>query len=111
MRFPRLQRVDAMNIRTRATLSPDGAHYILNGEKMWISNAGMASLFTVFAKIDGEKLTAFLIEAGTPGLTVGKEEHKLGIRGSSTCPLVLDELPGAGGERAGRDRQRASHCI
>jgi butyryl-CoA dehydrogenase len=80
---------DAMNIRTRATLSPDGRHYILNGEKMWISNAGMASLFTVFAKIDGEKFTAFLIEAGTPGLTVGKEEHKLGIRGSSTCPLIL----------------------
>jgi len=81
---------DAMNIRTRATLSTDGTHYILNGEKMWISNAGMASLFTVFAKVDGEKFTAFLIEAGTPGLTVGKEEHKLGIRGSSTCPLVLD---------------------
>jgi butyryl-CoA dehydrogenase len=81
---------DAMNIRTRATLSPDGSHYILNGEKMWISNAGMAGLFTVFAKIDGEKFTAFLIEAGTPGLTVGKEEHKLGIRGSSTCPLVLE---------------------
>ena len=80
---------DAMNIRTRATLSPDARHYILNGEKMWITNAGMASLFTVFAKIDGEKFTAFLIEAGTPGLTVGKEEHKLGIRGSSTCPLIL----------------------
>ena len=80
---------DAMNIRTQATLSPDGKHYILNGEKMWISNAGMANLFTVFAKIDGEKFSAFLIEAGTPGLTVGSEEHKLGIRGSSTCPLIL----------------------
>lgn len=82
---------DAMNIRTRAKLSADGTHYILNGEKMWISNAGMASLFTVFAKIDGEKFTAFLIERGTPGLTVGPEEHKLGIRGSSTCPLVLTD--------------------
>jgi alkylation response protein AidB-like acyl-CoA dehydrogenase len=80
---------DAMNIRTQATLSPDGKHYILNGEKMWISNAGMANLFTVFAKIDGEKFSAFLIEAGTPGLTIGSEEHKLGIRGSSTCPLIL----------------------
>ncbi len=80
---------DAMNIRTQAVLSPDGKHYVLNGEKMWISNAGMANLFTVFAKIDGEKFSAFLIEAGTPGLTVGPEEHKLGIRGSSTCPLVL----------------------
>jgi butyryl-CoA dehydrogenase len=80
-----------MNIRTQAVLSPDGKHYILNGEKMWISNAGMANLFTVFAKIDGEKFTAFLIEAGTPGLTVCAEEHKLGIRGSSTCPLRLED--------------------
>ncbi len=80
---------DAMNIRTTAKLSPDGKHYLLNGEKMWISNAGMANLFTIFAKIDGEHFSAFLVEAGTPGLTVGHEEHKLGIRGSSTCPLVL----------------------
>jgi alkylation response protein AidB-like acyl-CoA dehydrogenase len=80
---------DAMNLRTRATLSPDGKHYVLNGEKMWISNAGIANLFTIFAKIDGEKFSAFLVEAGTPGLTVGAEEHKLGIRGSSTCALVL----------------------
>jgi butyryl-CoA dehydrogenase len=80
---------DAMNIRTTAKLSPDGRYYLLNGEKMWISNAGMADLFTIFAKIDGEQFSAFLVEAGTPGLTVGHEEHKLGIRGSSTCPLVL----------------------
>jgi alkylation response protein AidB-like acyl-CoA dehydrogenase len=80
---------DAMNIRANATLTPDGKHYVLNGEKMWISNAGMANLFTIFAKIDGEHFSAFLVEAGTPGLTVGAEEHKLGIRGSSTCPLVL----------------------
>jgi len=82
---------DAMNIRTRATLSEDGAHYILNGEKQWITNGGTADLYTVFAKIDGEKFSAFLIERGTPGLTVGAEEHKLGIRGSSTCPLVLQD--------------------
>lgn len=80
---------DAMNIRTQAKLSSDGSRYVLNGEKMWTSNAGIANLFTVFAKIDGEKFSAFLIEAGTPGLTVGPEEHKLGIRGSSTCPLIL----------------------
>jgi len=80
---------DAMNIRATAKLSPDGKSYLLNGEKMWISNAGMADLFTIFAKIDGEQFSAFLVEAGTPGLTVGHEEHKLGIRGSSTCPLVL----------------------
>ena len=81
---------DAMNVRTRATLSPDGTTYTLNGEKMWITNCGIAGLYTVFAKIDGEKFSAFLIERDTPGLTVGAEEHKLGIRGSSTCPLVLD---------------------
>src|SRR6202012_1599617 len=82
---------DAMNIRTTAKLSSDGKHYLLNGEKMWISNAGMADLFTIFAKIDGEQFSAFLVEAGTPGLAVGHEEHKLGIRGSSTCPLVLSD--------------------
>src|SRR3982751_592618 len=82
---------DAMNCRTRATLSPDGKHYILNGEKMWITNAGFADLFTVFAKVDGEKFSAFLIERKTPGFSVGAEEHKLGIRGSSTCPIILND--------------------
>jgi alkylation response protein AidB-like acyl-CoA dehydrogenase len=80
---------DAMNSRTRAVLSPDGKHYVLNGEKMWITNSGFADVFTVFAKVDGEKFTAFIIERNTPGFTVGAEEHKLGIRGSSTCPLIL----------------------
>jgi alkylation response protein AidB-like acyl-CoA dehydrogenase len=82
---------DAMNVRTRAVLSDDGAHYILNGEKQWLTNGGTAGLYTVFAKIDGEKFSAFLIERNTPGLSVGAEEHKLGIRGSSTCPLVLQD--------------------
>jgi butyryl-CoA dehydrogenase len=82
---------DAMNIRTRAVLSADGTTYTLNGEKMWITNGGIAGLYTVFAKVDGEKFSAFLIERDTPGLTVGAEEHKLGIRGSSTCPLVLQD--------------------
>ena len=82
---------DAMNIRTRATLSGDGKHYILNGEKHWITNCATAGLYTVFAKIDGEKFSAFLIERDTPGLSVGAEEHKLGIRGSSTCPLILQD--------------------
>jgi alkylation response protein AidB-like acyl-CoA dehydrogenase len=88
---------DAMNLRTRAVLSEDGTHYILNGEKMWITNGGFADLFTVFAKIadpadpdpSKAKMSAFLIERGTPGFSVGSEEHKLGIRGSSTCPLIL----------------------
>ncbi|HLI86712.1 MAG TPA: acyl-CoA dehydrogenase family protein [Bryobacteraceae bacterium] len=80
---------DALNCRTRAALSPDGKHWVLNGEKMWITNSGFADLFTVFAKVDGEKFSAFLVERNTPGFSVGHEEHKLGIRGSSTCPLIL----------------------
>jgi alkylation response protein AidB-like acyl-CoA dehydrogenase len=88
---------DAVNARTRAVLSEDGQSYTLNGEKMWITNAGFADLFTIFAKGEvkegkdagKERLTAFLVEKGTPGFTIGKEEHKLGIRGSSTCPLIL----------------------
>src|SRR3979490_963545 len=82
---------DALNCRTRANLSPDGKHYILNGEKMWITNAGFADLFTVFAKIDGEKFSAFLVERTFPGFSVGAEEHKMGIRGSSTCPIILND--------------------
>src|SRR5438270_9470836 len=62
---------DAMNIRTRAVLSPDNQHYVLNGEKMWISNSGFADVFVIFAKIDGEKFSAFIVERGTPGLSVG----------------------------------------
>jgi len=82
---------DALNCRARATLSADGKHYVLNGEKMWITNAGFADLFTVFAKVDGEKFTAFLVERTFPGFSVGAEEHKMGIRGSSTCPVILNE--------------------
>jgi butyryl-CoA dehydrogenase len=82
---------DALNCRARATLSPDGKHYILNGEKMWITNAGFADLFTVFAKVDGEKFTAFLVEKEFPGFSIGAEEHKMGIRGSSTCPIILND--------------------
>jgi alkylation response protein AidB-like acyl-CoA dehydrogenase len=82
---------DALNCRARAELSKDGKHYILNGEKMWITNAGFADLFTVFAKVDGEKFTAFLVEKTFPGFSVGAEEHKMGIRGSSTCPIILND--------------------
>ena len=102
---------DALNCRTRAVLSPDGKHYILNGEKMWITNAHFADLFTVFAKVDGEKFTAFLVEKDFPGFSVGAEEKKMGIRGSSTCAAHPERLQGAGGERAGRDRQRAHHRL
>jgi len=82
---------DALNCRTRAVLSPEGGHYLLNGEKMWITNAGFADLFIVFAKVDGEKFTAFIVERAFPGVAPGAEEHKLGIRGSSTCPLILND--------------------
>jgi butyryl-CoA dehydrogenase len=82
---------DALNCRARAELSKDGKHYVLNGEKMWITNAGFADLFTVFAKLDGEKFTAFLVEKSFPGFSVGAEEHKMGIRGSSTCPIILND--------------------
>ena len=82
---------DALNCRSRAVLSADGKHYLLNGEKMWITNAGFADLFIVFAKVDGEKFTAFIVERGFPGFSVGAEEHKMGIRGSSTCPLILND--------------------
>jgi butyryl-CoA dehydrogenase len=82
---------DALNCRTKAVLSPDGKHYILNGEKMWITNASFADVFIVFAKVDGEKFTAFIVEKTFPGFAIGAEEHKMGIRGSSTCPLILND--------------------
>jgi len=81
---------DALNCRTRAVLSADGKHYLLNGEKMWITNAGFADLFIIFAKVD-DKFTAFIVERGFAGFSVGAEEHKMGIRGSSTCPLILND--------------------
>jgi alkylation response protein AidB-like acyl-CoA dehydrogenase len=81
---------DALAAKTKAVLSPDGRHYILNGQKMWITNGGFADLFTVFAKVDGEKFTAFLVERG-PGIVSGHEEKKLGIDGSSTTALMLED--------------------
>ncbi len=82
---------DALGARMRAALSPDGKQWILNGSKQWITNAGFADVFIVFAKIDGEKLSAFIVDKGAPGFTVGPEEHKMGIRGSSTCPLIFED--------------------
>jgi alkylation response protein AidB-like acyl-CoA dehydrogenase len=81
-----------MAIRTRADLTPDGKHYILNGQKMWITNGGIADLFTVFAKVGGEKFTAFLVERSSPGVTPGAEEHKMGLHGSSTTALYFDNV-------------------
>ncbi|MEI6390214.1 MAG: acyl-CoA dehydrogenase family protein [Verrucomicrobiota bacterium] len=82
---------DALSLRTKATLSSDGSHYILNGTKMWISNSAWADLFTVFAKVDGQHVTAFLVERTFPGVSTGKEEHKLGIKSSSTRRLILED--------------------
>jgi alkylation response protein AidB-like acyl-CoA dehydrogenase len=84
---------DALAAKTRADLSPDGTHYILNGQKMWITNGGKANLYTVFAKVNGEQFTAFLVERGTPGLSNGAEEKKMGIKGSSTTPIFFDNVP------------------
>ena len=84
---------DALSARTRADLAPDGKHYVLNGQKMWITNGGAADLFTVFAKVDGEKFTAFLVERAFPGVSSGAEEHKMGITGSSTTAVYFDNVP------------------
>jgi alkylation response protein AidB-like acyl-CoA dehydrogenase len=84
---------DALAARTRADLSADGKHYILNGQKMWITNGGAADLFTIFAKVGGEKFTAFLVERKFPGLSSGAEEKKMGIKGSSTTAIYLDNVP------------------
>jgi alkylation response protein AidB-like acyl-CoA dehydrogenase len=81
---------DAQNLLTRAELNKAGTHYILNGQKMWITNGGFADLYTVFAKVDGEKLTAFIVERAFPGCKPGNEEHKMGIHGSSTTPVFLE---------------------
>jgi alkylation response protein AidB-like acyl-CoA dehydrogenase len=84
---------DALAARTRADLAPDGKHYILNGQKMWITNGGAADLFTIFAKAGGEKFTAFLVERAFPGVSSGAEEHKMGIHGTSTTAVYLDNVP------------------
>jgi alkylation response protein AidB-like acyl-CoA dehydrogenase len=84
---------DALAAKTRADLSPDGRHYILNGQKMWITNGGAADLFTVFAKVGGEKFTAFLVERAFGGVSSGQEEKKMGIKGSSTTAVYLDHVP------------------
>ena len=82
---------DALSIRTKAVLEADGAHYRLEGTKMWITNGCIAEVFTVFAKVDGEHFTGFVLDRGTPGLKVGPEEHKLGIVGCSTTTVILED--------------------
>jgi len=82
---------DALGAKTKAVLTPDGKHYLLNGNKQFITNAGFADIFIVFAKVDGDKFTGCIVEKGMPGLVVGKEEHKLGLRGSSTCSIAFED--------------------
>jgi len=82
---------DALNAKTKAVLSEDGKYYILNGEKMFITNAGYASSFVVYGKVDGEEFTGFIVEKDFPGVTTGKEEKKMGVHGSSTRPLILED--------------------
>ena len=82
---------DAMNAKAKAVLSPNGKEWILNGEKMWLTNAGFADVYITFAKVDGEHFSCFIIEKGMPGVTLGAEEKKTGIKGSSTRPLILSD--------------------
>lgn len=84
---------DAISLKTKATLSEDGKYYLLNGSKQFITNAGIADLFIVFAKVDGEKFSAFIVEKeGTEGIIIGAEEKKLGLRGSSTCSITFEDV-------------------
>lgn len=96
---------DALAAKTKAILSPDGKHFILNGQKMWITNAGFADLFIVFAQLDGDKFTGFIVEKTFPGISLGEEEHKMGIKGSSTrqvffsdCKVPVENLLGEKGK-------------
>ena len=82
---------DALAAKTKAVLSTDGKHYILNGQKMWITNGGFADVFTVFAQVDGDKFTGFILEKGYEGLSLGEEEHKMGIKGSSTRQVFFSD--------------------
>jgi alkylation response protein AidB-like acyl-CoA dehydrogenase len=81
---------DAQNSRTRAVLSPDGKNWVLNGQKMWITNGGFADVYVVFAKVDGEKFSCFIVERSFPGFTPGAEEKKMGLHGSSTAPIFFE---------------------
>ena len=82
---------DALNAKTKAVLSEDGKYYVLNGEKMFITNAGWASTFIVYAKVNGEQFTGFIVEKDFPGVSTGKEEKKMGMHGSSTRPVILED--------------------
>ncbi len=103
---------DAMNIRTTAVLNPEGTHYVVNGSKQWITNAGWADLFILFAKVDGTAFSAFLLDRDTPGVTVGPHERLLGLQGSSVCAMQLDDVAVPAGNLLGEVGQghRVAMC-
>ncbi|MBM7568936.1 acyl-CoA dehydrogenase family protein [Paenibacillus sacheonensis] len=84
---------DALGAKTKARLNAEGTHYVLNGSKLYITNSGFADVFIVYAKVNGDHFTAFIVERGLPGFSIGPEEHKMGIKGSSTCPIFFDDTP------------------
>ncbi len=92
---------DALGARTTAVLSEDGSHYVLNGSKQYITNAGFADVFIVYAKVDGAHFSAFIVERDTPGFSIGPEERKMGIKGSSTRPLFFEDAPVPAGQLLG----------
>ena len=102
-------RSDSLAAKTTARLNAEGTHWVLNGEKMWISNGAFADVYTVFAKVDGEKFTGFIVERNDPGVSPGAEEHKMGQRGSSTTPLLLQDC--AGSRRIGCSARSAGAII
>ena len=101
---------DALGARTRATRQADGS-FVLSGEKMWITSGGFADIFIVFAKVDGTDFTAFIVERSFPGVSTGNEEHKLGLLGSSTTSLILQDARVPGGQPPRRNRQGAQDCL
>ncbi len=102
---------DALAARTRADLSPDGKHYILNGQKMWITNGGAADLYTIFAKVDGEKFTAFLVERKFPGSRPGRRRKEDGHQRQLHHCHLSGQRAGTGGKCSGRDRPRPHHRV
>ena len=106
---------DAFSMKTTATVSSDGSHYLLNGEKMWISNAREAGVFLIFANAHPELghrgITAFMVDANTEGLRVGKPQKKLGLKASSTCPVFLDNVIVEACDVLGEVGQGYKYCI
>ena len=102
---------DALSAKTSAKLNAEGTHYILNGEKQWITNSAFADVFIVYAKIDGEHFSAFIVERDFPGVSTGSEEKKMGIKSSSTRTLILQDALVPKENLLGEYGKRAHHCV